>query len=85
MTSDHGSVEPVDASEPTAPHDDLEYWLHGIRTDLTDNPPDWVVTSSTGDGAEALGEATAPQAFNNDGTGPQPRGAQTIGRHRAED
>jgi hypothetical protein len=83
MTSDDGWVEPVDASEPTAPHDDLEHWLHGIRTDLTDNPPDWVAISSTSDGAEALGDAKAPHAFNNDDTGPQPRGAQAMGRHRS--
>jgi hypothetical protein len=85
MTSDDGWVEPVDASEPTAQHDDLEHWLHGIRTDLTDDPPHWVATADISDSAKAPGDAPTPSAFDNDDTGPQPRGAQTIGRHRAAD
>jgi hypothetical protein len=66
MTIDHGSVEPVDAGEPTAQHDDLENWLHGIRTDLTDNPPDWLRTDSV----EAPLDATTSPAVDNDDTGP---------------
>ncbi|MCW2639712.1 MAG: hypothetical protein JWP76_2018 [Dactylosporangium sp.] len=85
MTPDDGWVEPVDASEPTAQHDDLEHWLHSIRTDLTEDPPDWVATAKTSDSAEAPGDAKAPSAVDNDDTGPQPRGAQTIGRHRSEE
>jgi hypothetical protein len=71
MTSDHGSVEPVDASESTAQHDDLEHWLHDIRTDLADDPPDWLDTTSDG---------TSDTASTSDGAE-----ARTIGRHRAED
>jgi hypothetical protein len=82
VTSDDGWVEPLDASEPAAQHDDLEHWLHGIRTDLADNPPDWL--ASTSDGAQAPLNATAPPTPDGD-TGPQSRGAQTSGRHRAED
>ncbi|MCW2638428.1 MAG: hypothetical protein JWP76_734 [Dactylosporangium sp.] len=85
MTSDDGWVAPVDASEPTAQHDDLEHWLRDIRTDLTDDPPDWVATANASDSAEAPLDAKAPPAFGNGGTGPQSRGAQTVGRHRAED
>ncbi|GII25872.1 hypothetical protein Pme01_54690 [Planosporangium mesophilum] len=85
MTSDHGSVEPVDASEPTAQHDDLEHWLHGIRTDLTDDRPDWVTPVGAGGGAEVPGDAEASPAVDNDARGPEPRGPHTIGRHRAED
>jgi hypothetical protein len=84
MTSDHGWVEPVDGSEPAAQHDDLEHWLHGIRTDLADNPPDWLGTASTSDGAQAPLDATVPLTSDGD-TDPQPRGSQTSGRHRAED
>jgi hypothetical protein len=85
MTSNHGSVEPADASEPKAQHDDLEDWLHGIRAGLTDNSPDWLATADTGDSAEATLDGTAPAAFDNDDTDGQSRSAQTIGRHRAED
>jgi hypothetical protein len=85
MTSDDGWVEPVDASEPAEQRDDLEHWLHGIRTDLTDDPPDWVATANSSDSAEAPLDAKAPAAFGNGDTGPQSRGAQTSGRHRAED
>jgi hypothetical protein len=84
MTPNHGSVEPTDASKPAAQQDDLEDWLHGIRTDLTDNPADWLATADTGDSAEAA-DAEAPAASGNDDTEREPRRAQAIGRHRAED
>ena len=85
MTPNHGPVEPADASKPTLQHDDLEDWLHGIRTDLTHNSPDWLATADIGDSAEAPLDATAPPAVDNDDTDRQSRAAQTIGRHRAED
>lgn len=60
MTADYGSVEPVDASELTAEHDDIEHWLHGLRTELTDNPSDWLDTAGPADDAPVLDYATAP-------------------------
>jgi hypothetical protein len=101
MTSDHGWVEPVDAGETIAQQDDLEHWLHGIRTGLADNPPDWLATAapsasdaaasgSDGDGAQSPLDPEAPldptaPPASGAETDVQPRAGQTSGRHRAQD
>jgi hypothetical protein len=42
MVAVDGSTEPMTDSQSNSSRDGLEHWLQDLRTDLDNDPPDWV-------------------------------------------
>jgi len=88
MTATQDPAPPLDPepADATAPGDELEHWLTGLRTDLATDPPDWINTDPGG--AHPTSEPDTPGSPK-----PLPPGqpesstpvARTVGRHRSPD
>jgi hypothetical protein len=77
MTASENPAPPPStaAAGPAEQRDDLEHWLSDLRTEVAENPSDWIDTEPGGEAPAAHPPVAAPVVSR----------PASVGRHRSPD